>query len=102
MSRKIIPDFYPQGLPLYWRDETSGEMAKIVEKYLFGLPLCDEEFFVLRGYLAHYINAPCWDFPGNAFAAELAEARAAVQELNTARDVDAWIVKLLEIGLDPL
>lgn len=96
----------PLGLPFYWMDEQSGELRAAVESYLDrvtegGPPLTPERIAVLRDYLAHYINAPCWDV-ADAFAEELRVLRADVHRLTTAEGIDGWIAKCLDIGLDPL
>lgn len=103
MSR--IPNFYrpPLNLPLYWRDEVSGALPCAIEAYLdnriSGLTVTDEQITLIREYLVHYIDAPCWD--SEEFASELKELRASVRELDSATEISEWIFKSMEIGLDP-
>jgi hypothetical protein len=94
----------PLWFPLHWRDEISGRLAKAVHAYLLNrtdnLTVTDEQIVLLRGYLRYYIHAPCWEWP--EFRQELSSLRSAVGELDTATEIDEWIHKALEIGLDPL
>lgn len=102
----VIPNFYrePLGLPLNWRDGVSGELAKAVEAYLDnridGTTITDDQVTMLREYICHYINAPCWGCP--EFDSELRDLRASAPELDSATEISEWISKALEIGLDPL
>ena len=102
-----IPDYYrpPLGLPLAWRDELSGELARAVEAYLdnriSGETVLDEQITMLREYLVHYIDAPCWNSQIE-FAIELSDLRASARELDSATEISEWIAKAMEIGLDPL
>jgi hypothetical protein len=101
-----MPRFYrpPHGLPLFWRDEVSGQLPAAVQAYLDnrcdGAPISDEQIALLRDYIHHYIHAPCWE--QDAFAAELKELRGSVDGLTSSQAIADWIWKALEIGLDPL
>lgn len=101
-----IPNYYrpPLFLPLYWRDELSGTLPRAVDSYLknriSGESILDSDVTILREYIVHYINAPCWD--GNGFKSELRELRSAAMELDSATEIGAWIEKAMKIGLDPL
>jgi hypothetical protein len=109
-----IPQFYkgPLGLPFYWQHETSGELESAVKAYLDnridGMTIRDEQISLLREYLAHYINAPCWSNSEFAceledeFVSKLKELRAAAPGLRTPGEIGEWIAKCLDIGLDPL
>lgn len=102
----MIPDYYrpPLGLPLNWRDEVSGKLPAAVYAYLDnridGTPLSDEHLAMVREYIEHHINAPCWE--QDEFREELAALRKAATELKTPDDVGAWIRQGMDIGLDPL
>jgi hypothetical protein len=101
-----MPTVYkdPLGLPFYWEDEVSGELRKAVHAYLDhaidGKPFTAPQIELVRDYLQHWINAPCWDAP--AFEAELKDLRETVRTLRTAESIHDWIHKALEIGMDPL
>lgn len=94
----------PLGLPFYWRDEVSGELPAAVNAYLDcridQKPFTLAQAELVRDYLIHWINAPCWEHP--EFAQDLAKLREKVKTLNTADEIGAWIWEALEIGLDPL
>jgi len=101
-----IPAFYPQGLPLYWRDEESGQLAKAVNAYLdnrlHGTTVTDEQIELVRDYLVHYIDAPCWDSDDPEMQADLQTLRLSARELDSATEISEWIFKGLDLGLDPL
>ena len=101
-----IPAFYPQGLPLYWRDEESGQLAKAVNAYLdnrlHGTTVTDEQIGLVRDYFVHYIDAPCWDSDDPDIQAYLQNLRTSARELDSATKISEWIVKALDICLDPL
>ena len=108
MSR--MPSYYkpPLGLPFNWRDEASGVLPLTVERYygsrIDGVPLHPGEVRLLADYLAHYINAPCWDAAseGSEISARtLTDLREEVKSLKTADDIGAWISKGMDIGLSP-
>lgn len=106
MSRQkdfIIPKTYllPTGGPLYWRDEVSGVLTTAVLAYLNDTA-SDASLKLLADYLEYYIHAPCWDIPGNAFADELAELRRSSKTMQTAEEIDDWISRAMDIGIDPL
>ncbi|MEH2246393.1 hypothetical protein [Nostoc sp.] len=71
-----IPNIYRPslGLPLNWRDETSGELPRVVSKYFSSQYLNTNEIALLAEYCRHYINAPCWD-SNEGFTTELAALR---------------------------
>ena len=102
----MIPNFYrpPLNLPLNWRDEVSGVLPAAVEAYLDnrieGTTITDAQITVLREYIVHYINAPCWDNP--EFVTELAHLRTVAPGLDTATDIAEFIRLAMDIGLDPL
>jgi hypothetical protein len=104
MSR--MPNFYrpPLNLPFNWHDEVSGELPRAVAAYLDnridGSPLTYAQIVLLREYLVHYIDAPCWDNP--EFANELLDLRKSAREIESAGDIAEWVLKGMDIGLDPL
>jgi hypothetical protein len=101
-----MPTFYkpPLGLPFNWRDEMSGELPAAVAAYLDnridGTTITDAQIALLREFLIHYINAPCWD--NGAFESELNNLRESAPHLDSATEISEWIFQCMEIGLDPL
>ena len=100
---KRIPNVYrpPLGLPLNWKDETSGELPGAVFKYFSFEPLSKSEISLIAEYCQHYINAPCWDATGG-FPKELAALRQTAATLSTVGEINQWINACLEIAIDPL
>ncbi|MEH2390039.1 MAG: hypothetical protein V7K14_30600 [Nostoc sp.] len=99
---KRIPDIYrpPLGLPLNWKDETSGELSNAVFKYFGREHLFPEEITLLAEFCQHFINAPCWD-ANEGFPNELAALRQSAAVISTVPDISRWISACLEIGIDP-
>ncbi|MEH2242348.1 hypothetical protein [Nostoc sp.] len=99
---KRIPNVYrpPLGLPLNWRDETSGELPNAVFKYFSCEHLFESEISLLAEYCQHYINAPCWDATGG-FPTKLAALRQSATTISTVADISQWIDACLEIAIDP-
>lgn len=101
-QNKRIPNIYrpPLGLPLNWRDETSGELPSAVFKYFNSESLQKSEISLIAEYCQHYINAPCWDATGG-FPTELAALRQTAATLSTVSEINQWIDACLEIAIDP-
>lgn len=99
---KRIPNVYrpPLGLPLNWRDETSGELHNAVFKYFSSEHLFESEISLIAEYCQHYINAPCWDATGG-FPTELAALRLSSASISTVAEISQWIDACLEIAIDP-
>ncbi len=99
---KRIPDVYcpPLGLPLNWRNETSGELPRVVFKFFSSQCLATNEIALVAEYCRHYINAPCWDATGE-FPDELAALRQSADSISSVRDINQWINACLEIAIDP-
>ncbi|RAM49459.1 MAG: hypothetical protein C6Y22_22150 [Hapalosiphonaceae cyanobacterium JJU2] len=104
-----IPAIYqqPLGLPLYWRNEESGELPAAIWAYLnFKVdnsktePPTQDQIDLITDYLIHYINAPCWDKEG--FEQEFNNLQQRASSLRTPDQIDDWLVDCHEIGLDPL
>ena len=103
-----MPRFYraPLGLPFYWRDEESGQLRKAVESYLdnrlHGTTITDEQIGLVRDYIVHYIDAPCWNTEDPELQSDLKNLRTSARELDSATEIGEWIFKALDLGLDPL
>ncbi len=99
---KRIPDIYPPplGLPLNWRNETSGDLPRAIFKFFSSRHLSPDEISLVAEYCQHYINAPCWDAVGG-FPDELAALRQSAALLSTVDQIGQWINGCLEIAIDP-
>jgi hypothetical protein len=98
-----------KGLPLNWRDEVTGILPAAIKAYLDhcvdGAQLDEAQLEIVRAFMEHYINAPCWNWAVEAdeeMALELAGLRLDVAFLKTSEAVGAWISRCLDIGIDPL
>ena len=111
----VIPAFYRtignvSGLPLNWRDEVTGVLPTAVMRYLNhridGTSIDEIDLELVRAYLQHFIEAPCWnhmnDIPEMGMASDLADLRRDVRDLKTPDAIAAWIHRCLDLGIDPL
>lgn len=107
MEKNPIPNFYkpPMGLPLYWRDEQSGQLENAIFAYLefvtkqTSQPPNETQIFLIRCYFEHYIMAPCWQEDENG---TLLKLRAETKNINSVDAISAWLTVASEIALDPL
>ncbi|MEH1882476.1 hypothetical protein [Nostoc sp.] len=99
---KRIPDVYrpPLGLPLNWKDETSGVLPRVVFKFFSSHQLTPDEISLIAEYCQHYINAPCWQVSEEA-TSYLAALRQAATLISSVDDLSEWINACLEIAIDP-
>ncbi len=101
-----IPDVYPHGLPLYWRDKQSGALPAAVKAFLdnqtVGGEISAEQITLVREYIDHYVNAPCWTAWESGPFHELNLLRDRVDGLLTPDAIHQWLMDALEIGMDPL
>jgi len=111
MSEILIPPIYRPtlGLPLYWGDEVTGELkAAVMAYYNEALGKCtitDRQFELLRQYLIHHINAPCWMANPSADEeqrAQIEELRRMAGRIKTPGDIATYIDEAMDLGLDPL
>ncbi len=109
----IIPPIYRSigpvtGLPLNWRDEVTGVLPTAVERYLNhridGTSIDEIDLEIVRAFMEHYINAPCWNQMNEdeELAADLAGLRRDVLTLKTPEAMAGWIGRCLDVGIDPL
>jgi hypothetical protein len=88
----------PLGLPLYWRNEQSGELRAAVMAYLNQQnQLTEEQFRLVRAYLRYWVFAPCWHDCGG----QLAELRESVEAIHRAEEITPWLLKALDLCIDP-
>lgn len=92
-------------VPPYWRNEQSGRLQPAIEALInYGAkpggsypPPTPQQLGLIIQYFQLHINAPCWVDCG-----ELAELRAQAQTLQTFEDCDRWLLKAINLGIDPL
>jgi len=91
--------------PGYWRYEQSGVLKPVVEKYLNGSLLSQNELGIMRAYLRQWVASPVWD--GNPYADEesrdeLNALRSAISQITDQAHLEEWFQKALDLGMDPL
>lgn len=98
-------------LPRFWRHEVGGKLAPSIERYLTnqtaGGPFSDDDLLLVRAYLVQWIDAPCWnpesgDDDSGGSAKELAELRRDCRALSSADQIHDWLMRALDLGIDPL
>jgi hypothetical protein len=90
--------------PGYWMDETGGQLAPAIERYLAG-ELRNGDIPLIRAYLRQWIDSPAWDNNPHLTAdgvRELADLRSSVETIATREDIDGWLKIAIDKGLDPL
>jgi hypothetical protein len=91
--------------PGYWMDETGGQLAPAVERYLTNDELRNGDIPLIKVYLRQWINSPAWDNNPHLDAdgvRELSDLRSSVETIATREDIDAWLKIAIDKGLDPL
>lgn len=84
-------------MPGYWMDETSGVLRPAIEAYLADSEMTAEQIAAMRAYLRQWINAPEWRGGG-----VLAGLRISVDVLENRDQIEDWLDRANEIGIDPL
>lgn len=102
---------FPEDLPPYWRNETSGRLEKSVLAYFAPYatdetppPLSSEDLDNLKQYLCLYVSAPCWRKNPHAdrqHLARLDELQESARNLASREDITQFIYKCMDIALDP-
>lgn len=82
--------------PHFWRNETSGLLAPVVEKYLRGENMDSREIGTMRAYLRQWIMSPVWKGP------EISGLRDMIESLNSKAQIDRWLLRAMDAGIDPL
>ena len=103
---------YNNGAPLYWRDERSGKMTEAVEAYFS--PCADYQPFIpelstahvdlLRKYLVHWAQAPCWQnnpHINSDIRVQLDKAIAQAKSIECRSDISDCIDSLMMLSIDP-
>jgi hypothetical protein len=82
--------------PLYWMNETSGQLHAAVRAYLHGDQLTDDQVNLMRAYVRQWIEAPVWKGP------KIPWLRQAVNRITSHRELQTWL-RVAELdGIDPL
>lgn len=103
-----IPEFaFPPGsTPLYWRDETSGVLVPAITALVTpGQRVTAAQLRLLTAYVRQWVMAGAWDANPHHCArslAELASLRAAVDNIRTVGDLQAWLAMAADMHMDPL
>jgi hypothetical protein len=102
---------YNNGIPSYWQDETSGQIKKAVDAYwqariITGKndELSPENIAILRIYLLHWAEAPCYRDNEHATATDLVQldkAIAKAQNIKNIKDISNTLDFLMQLGIDP-
>jgi hypothetical protein len=82
-------------IPGYWMNETGGVLRPAIESYLAGGDLAPHQVAVIRVYL--------WQWMGGDWRGPMVDVlRTAVYEITTRADIDGWLDRALNAGIDPL
>jgi hypothetical protein len=91
--------------PGYWPNETGGELALAMKRYLEGQPLTVRDIALLRAYLRRWVDASAWDsnpHMTDESCATLALLRRQAREITTRDAIDQFVADATEFGMDPL
>jgi hypothetical protein len=93
--------------PKYWMNETSGYLARAMRGFIAfpALEMPAEDLGLIRDYIIQWIDSPAWEANANSgagWAEELAELRAAARRIANVRKLNAWLIRAVDCGLDPL
>ena len=94
----------PRG-PGYWMNETGGELALAMHRYLNGHRLSASDIALIRAYLVQWIDADVWNLNPDgttAFLDELQTLREKARKLTTVRAIEEWVAVATDWGIDPL
>lgn len=87
--------------PGYWINETSGLLRPAVEAYLSGSEMTPGQIATMRAYLRQWINAPVWDL--NPYGSDALDGlRDGIDSLHSRAQIETWLDKALDVGIDPL
>jgi hypothetical protein len=83
--------------PGYWMNEIGGLLREVVEAYLKGLPLTEDDVGMMRDYLRQWVESDMW-----TEGPELDTLRKHVKRIKTREDIDACVWEAVDLGMDPL
>ena len=104
-------------LPGYWVHETGGKLQPAMCRYLNHAKLAPGDVEAIRAYFVQWIYAPCWmrysepgreptarqhPHMGPIERAELAALRAEARLIASVADIDRWVARATDFGVDPL
>lgn len=97
---------FAKGTPVNWRDDVTGMLPAAVWAFLDNLASADQLQLVIR-YTQYHIHAPCWleSCPWDVdeeTAEEIRALRALSLTLTTRQDVQSYIHRSMDLGIDPL
>jgi hypothetical protein len=82
--------------PGYWMNETSGQLAPVVRKYLTDAPMTARDVAIFRVYLRMWINDGPWIDP------LIDPLRTQIDEIHDRHGIRRWLDRALDAGIDPL
>jgi hypothetical protein len=89
-------------VPGYWRNETSGVLRPAIETYLAqsidpeAADLTPAHIGAIRAYLRQWMASPVWRGP------MIDVLRTQIGDIATRADIDRWLARALDEGIDPL
>ena len=84
--------------PGYWRNEVSGQLAPVVEAFIQQENLTADQVVMLKLYFKQWIWADVWSGSGP----EIAHLRVMLDEVVTQHGLNAWLMRAMDLGIDPL
>ncbi|BAZ37182.1 hypothetical protein NIES4101_31030 [Calothrix sp. NIES-4101] len=84
-----MKNYLEEAVKTYWLFKTNNQETAPTE----------HQIFLIKCYLEHYINAPCWQEDSKI---NLQKLRSTVSSINSIDDIHAWLKNAMEIALDPL
>lgn len=91
----------PVSAPGYWMNETSGVLRPAIKAFLAGVEMTPAQIAAMRAYLRQWIFSPVWDMNPHG-AAGLDGLRDGIDSLHSRPQIDRWLDRALEAGIDPL
>ena len=92
--------------PNYWMYETSGDLAAAVHQYQNNPNACTlRQLALLRAYFQQWVDAQVWDRNpaiDDESRADLARLRLQCRGITNVADMEAWLQRATELGMDPL
>jgi hypothetical protein len=82
--------------PGFWMYEQSGVLRPVVEAYLEGRHLTARDVAVMRDYLRQWIAAPLYR------GEDVDALRASVDGIMSRADLERWLDRAIDAGVDPL
>ena len=74
-----------------------------MKRYLAGESLTLREIGLLRAYFRQWVDSPLWDQTRRTpRAEELSALRASAVAIETQKDLEQWVARAVEFGMDPL